>query len=366
MDLTAAVTYPALISRILNIINSTVLVFDSAQSMSFANSRAAFMLRATLAELKGTPLRELFMPDDREIFLGNILQLTRERQEYETEAMLLRRDGSSFLAQVFSFRLTWDGEECLVVTVHDISQMKELERTLRYTERIAFLGCMLDDISHQIRNPVQIIGGLARRIGDNHHYEEKHLATILEQAGRLEALLDTLNDFIKLPRPRLEKVSLEALLGQLEERLAPVAARAGGRLQLVCGDGLGEDTVFIDPELLGIAVEAAVVNACEAYPADWPDKVVEMRLFRTEEAEWPYALKVVDRGSGIRRQDLPKVFGHFFSRKTRHLGMGLTLARRILEEQDGDVAVESAEGLGTNVIFYLVKERRRAIRVSRL
>jgi len=52
-------------------------------------------------------------------------------------------------------------------SIHDLTEMKALERSLRHSERIVFLGHLVDDNRHQIRNPVTVIGGFARRLECN-------------------------------------------------------------------------------------------------------------------------------------------------------------------------------------------------------
>lgn len=89
-----------------------------------------------------------------------------------------------------------------MVTVRDISRLKGLERILRRSERLAFLGRMLDDISHQIRNPVLSIGGFARRLAKMDIPRQEYVRVILDEAARLELLLETLTSFIGLPRAR--------------------------------------------------------------------------------------------------------------------------------------------------------------------
>jgi signal transduction histidine kinase len=109
-----------------------------------------------------------------------------------------------------------------------------------------------------------------------------------------------------------------------------------------------------------------VQNACEAYKEKHDSNIVTLQLLETFEPSWPYAIKIIDQGCGINAEYLPHVTSHFFTKKSKHIGMGLTFAQRIIDEHDGELAIDSSEGKGTTVTFFLKRERRRAIRTKKL
>ena len=150
---------PKVIGEILNIVHNAVFLLDAEDKILFANKNMEKMFKAEEKQLAGKPFKNLFMPDDREILAPNILKITKDRQEFECETMLYCLDGSSFLGLMYSAFVQWEGGGLIATTIHDITQMKAIERMLKHSEHEAFLGHMLNDISHQIRNPVLVIGG---------------------------------------------------------------------------------------------------------------------------------------------------------------------------------------------------------------
>ena len=80
----------------------------------------------------------------------------------------------------------------------------------------------------------------------------------------------------------------------------------------------------------------------------------------------PYVIRITDQGAGIPNTIFPHIFGHFYTNKTKHIGMGLTFAQRIIEEQRGTLTINSEADKGCTVNFHLVKERRRPIRTTKL
>jgi PAS domain S-box-containing protein len=356
---------PKVIGEILNIVQNAVFLLDAENRILFANSRMEKMFKASAEQLIGMQFENLFMPEDRAIMVPNILKITKEKREFDCETMLRCLDGSSFLGLMCCAFFHWEGGGLIATTIHDITKMKSIERMLKHSEHEAFLGHMLNDISHHIRNPVLVIGGLAKRLGKG-ETTQKYAEIISKESRRLEKLLDTLNAFILLPRPKLKHVSLAELAEEVEERVKPVIEEYGVTWECKGSGKILANTILIDIALLVKAIEAVVLNACEAYKEKHDSNIVTLQLLETFEPSWPYAIKIIDCGCGINAEFLPHVTSHFFSKKSKHIGMGLTFSQRIIDEQDGELTIDSSEDQGTTVTFFLKKERRRSIRTKKL
>ena len=354
----------SLVESILSVINNAILIVGSDDTISFANHKAAAMFRCGhLDQIVGQPILRLFMPDDQEILAPNLLQLARNATEFEDEVMLLRFDGTRFIALISTSQFQADGQQSAILSIHNISGLKGIEKKLRHTEWFASLGRMLDDINHQIRNPVSIIGGFAKRLSKQGVGDSRYTEAILGEAERLENLLNTLSVFSSVPQPKMRPVSLGDIAQAITATISPRAQTAGFPLLLECPEELLPSTVSIDLDLILQGVSALVDNACEASAAgrQW----VSVSIGPSGKS-LPYRISIVDQGIGIDPGDRAKVFAPFFSRKSRHHGMGLTLAQRIITEQGGEITIESNHGQGTTVHIFLVAERRRPIRTRRL
>ncbi len=357
---------PRLIGELLDIIHNAILVIDSHKKIIFVNTRTARMFNTTVGHLQGQLLTELFMPEDRDIMVGNILSIICHKGEYEGETMFKRADSTTFLGRIAGTFFKWDNDQDgIAFTIHDITAMKSIQRSLRRSERIAFLGRLLDDISHQIRNPVTVIGGLAKRMAAENSCPIKCQA-ILREASQLEELMDTLAQFIKLAKPEPKRIKLKTFVEVAEKSLCATVEERGCTWISDCDAAIMDDTLLVDPELLCSALQSVVVNACESYESAAVEKPVIFRASRTSDPKLPYAISIRDHGIGIPEEETEHVFSHFYSNKTKHIGMGLTFAQRIVEEHMGEITIDSAPGKGTIITFHLVKERRRLIRTTRL
>lgn len=353
-----------LIESILSVINNAILIVGSDDRITFANHKAAAMFRAGHLDLLiGQPVTRLFMPDDQEILAPNLLQLAKSATEFEDEVMLLRFDGTRFIALISTSQFQAEGKPSAILSIHNISGLKGIEKTLRHTERFASLGRMLDDINHQIRNPVSIIGGFAKRLAKQGGVDSRYTSAILGETERLENLLDTLSVFSSVPQPKISPVTLGTLFRTITDTVSPRAQATGVPLLLHCPEDLLLATVSIDLGLLIQAISALVDNACDASEAG--RQTVSLEIASSGKS-LPYLISLVDQGCGIDPADRAKVFAPFFSRKSRRHGMGLTLAQRIITEQSGEITLESSPGHGTTVHIFLVAERRRPIRIRRL
>lgn len=357
---------PAIIAELLEVIQNALLVIDSKNTIIFANSRTEKMFNTTTDILLGEPFSTLFMENDQEILVPNILTLTRNDGEVESEAMFQKYDGSTFLGRISGTRFEWNTtHEGIVFSIHDITDMKEIEQTLKHSERIAFLGRLIDDISHQIRNPIVSIGGFARRL-QSEHDTSRDAEIILQEASRLERLLDTLNLFANMPGPIPRKISLNELVDELNSTIGAKVKTLGCQWSCRCSKKLHEEQLLIDKNLFLKAVLNVAENSCQAYLQmdKKADKMVRCDIQPGSSDEYPFLFTIRDFGTGIAKEVQERVFSHFYTEKTGHIGMGLTFARRIIEEQGGKLTLASKPGHGTTISFHVVRERRRSLRTE--
>jgi len=364
-DLDLENTHPALISHILDAVNSAILVIDHRDRLLLANSRSKKMLGRGVLKQGEKTLASIFMPEDMEILLPNILKISRLQGEFEGEVMLRRSDSSTFIALIATSAWPWKDGQAVVITIHDISRLKGIEKLLKNSERMAFLGGMLDDISHQIRNPVLAIGGFSRRLAATPQEKPQYLTAITEEASRLEELLNSLTEFIRLPPQSPKHVPLTEVIKGLEPVLWEIASEHNVGLEIHTDNNLPVEPAFIDMEALQRAVQAVATNCAEEnmYSDNLQIKVI---LKSCQLPAMCATLSITDNGQGIRPQILPRIFNPFFTTKTGHTGMGLTLAKRILQEAGGIIDIASTFGTGTTASIRIPRDRRREIRRKRL
>ncbi len=217
-------------------------------------------------------------------------------------------------------------------------------------ERLAAVGRMAAQVSHEIRNPLSSIGLnaelmadelTAARFDDPAHAEEARalLAAIAKEVDRLTDITEEYLRFARMPRPALATEDLGALVRGVLSFTAGELGAAGITVVPEIDAGL---FVLADEGQLRRALLNLLRNAREAMAGGGTLTV------RAEAAgDDRVAVSVADTGPGIPDADRERIFDPFYSTKERGTGLGLALTQQIVAEHQGTIRCESELGAGT-------------------
>jgi two-component system sensor histidine kinase HydH len=170
------------------------------------------------------------------------------------------------------------------------------------------------------------------------------LADIDEEVARLNRIVNEVLDFARPIRFELSRTDLNALCRES----AAAATASGPGAEIVLDLDAALPAITTDPERLRLALINMLVNARHAANGH-PGGVV----LSTSGAGGRARLRVADRGAGITPADLARIFDPFFTTKRGGTGLGLPIAKNIVEGLGGTIAVTSAAGAGTEVLIDL-------------
>ena len=349
-----------IIHLILDAINSGIIILDEKTKIIFANSKARSLLGVD-QEIIGLKFKDLFLKEDQEILSTNIIKLSDLQGEFEGEVLLKRGEKDKFMALLSVSLWKLDGNKAYVVTINDLTRLKGVERVLKKSERMVYLGRMLDDISHQIRNPVLAIGGFARRLLKTNVERPEYVRIIMDEARRLEILLDELTDFIQLPKPRFSIYKSSDII-EFVAKVSGDTARIFNTDVKFDSSIPNDISIVTDLVLLKRAIEPVIQNACESFYEVKRPQEIKISFEKGHSRKKELKIIVKDFGCGIRPPLMERIFHPFFTTKTGHIGMGLTFTKRIIEELEGTVEIESTFNKGTKVSLLIPGDRRRPIR----
>lgn len=229
----------------------------------------------------------------------------------------------------------------LVKELNDaLDTLEKTHRLLAEAEKMAAIGEVATGVAHDIRNPITAIGGFARRLARRlkDGTEREYVEIILREAARLEKLAGDALLYARGAGRSATEVDLAAILTEIARtRAADVHDRG-----LECYvEAEPVPRISVDKDAVEQVVLNLLQNALEATPAGGRI-TLSVRPDGTS-----VVLRVADTGCGISPADLPKVFEPFHTTKTKGTGLGLALAKKIVEAHRGRIGVESRLGEGT-------------------
>jgi signal transduction histidine kinase len=223
-------------------------------------------------------------------------------------------------------------------------QIQVQQARLVEAESMAAVGVMGSAIAHGIRNPLASIRSSAELAADTEDCTWREQAEdIIVAADRIERSVRDLLHFSRPASDPMLPIELNNVAADSVEGLMRELGRRG--LASILELDPGNPKVLADASMLGQVVSSLIVNAMEASSANGK---VTVRT-RIDSHLGTASLDVEDSGHGISPQDLPLVLRAFHTTKPTGLGLGLPLAKRIVERFGGTLAIDSAKGRGTTV-----------------
>jgi signal transduction histidine kinase len=230
--------------------------------------------------------------------------------------------------------------------IEDAYQAEHLARR-RQVERLAAIGQVAGGIAHELRNPLNVIKTSVYYILNARNPSPakvaEHLRRIEQQVNLADGVITSLSSFAKMPLPDLRPFPLEECA---REVLAQEALPETITVVLDLAPAL--PPVLADPTQIRIVLGNLVRNARDAMPQGG-----RLTLSARHHAEG-IDLIVTDTGVGIPPDNLVRIMEPLYSTKARGLGLGLAIARAILEKNNGGLLVESEVGRGTTFTMRLL------------
>jgi signal transduction histidine kinase len=240
----------------------------------------------------------------------------------------------------------WDDDDArlLATTFNTLTDsIARFQRDLSQKERLTALGRLSTMIAHEVRNPLMIIKASL------HALRQKDVPAVAvheavkdidEEVARLNRIVNDVLDFARPIRYELSRTDLNALCRES----AGAATASGTGVDIALDLDPAVSAITTDPERLRLALVNMLINARQAVNGH-----AESVTLRTHSNGDRVRIVVADRGEGIAPGDLAQVFDPFFTTKRGGTGLGLPIAKNIVEGLGGTIAVSSLPGHGTEI-----------------
>ncbi len=326
----------------------SVVAVDTNEKVIGLNHAAADLFGIDAAKAHGKPLPEVIRNPEIQTLAAGTLSSDRpvegEITMYGTEERVLQAHGTA-LKDAAGRKIG------VLLVLYDITRLRRLERVRRD---------FVANVSHELKTPITAIKGFVETLSggalDKKEDAARFLSIIEKHAERLDSIIEDLLTLSRLEQETesaetvLEKKPVGDVLISAVEVCRPMARSRNIEIRLNADERVVCD---INTRLL----EQAVINLIDnAIKYSDPGSAIEVSLRR---AGAEAVVSVTDRGCGIERQHLPRLFERFYrtdrarSRDLGGTGLGLAIVKHIALVHRGRVGVESEPGEGSVFFIYL-------------
>ncbi len=312
-----------------------------------ANQAAADMHGYTLDELRSMKITEFGQPETPDQISG-LFNRIMKGEWVKTETVHRRKDGTTFMAEVSAGPITI-GERTFILNIDsDITERKKAEKARRKADQFKVGGELAAGLSHELKNS---LGGIKIAVevlleeASLSSEDRKVLEDVMKEARRIELITKRLLDFTRPSIPRFSLINLNVIL---EQALHDISQDTNGRKNAPEAIMFMRDlddhlpNIMADPEQVRQVIEILLDNAVEAMGHG--GLITARSVYHPENNT--VDVYIADTGPGISEEALSMIFDPFFTTKPKGDGMGLPLAKRLIEQHGGTIDVLDAEDTG--------------------
>jgi two-component system sensor kinase FixL len=320
-----------------------IIVIDDRGTIQSFNPSAERLFGYRLDEVLGRNVSMLMPSPDRERHDGYIQRyLTTGEQRIigiGREVTAVRKDGTTFPVHLSVGEMFDESRRSFTGILHDLSDRVALENRLTEQKSLAKLGEMAAVVAHEVKNPIAGIRGALQVITSRMPAEQRDRGVMLDIIERLDALNRIVQDMLMFARPRAlrkEPIALGTLLSDTASLIQRDQAMSHLKIEIT-----GIANILGDREMLQVVFQNILMNAAQAMGGQGQ---VDVTVTLTDGF---CRVVIVDQGPGMPEEVRAKAFDAFFTTKHRGTGLGLPIARRVVEAHGGQIHIDVPDTGGT-------------------
>jgi PAS domain S-box-containing protein len=338
-----------------------MIVLDKSLNVQLVNKSVLNLLAYPVNDLIGKSFKTLLLSKDHSEF-DKFLDTVRKNKIVKNYKFYLLTFQKSIVRLFLSASALKNGDNICgyyinISPVHpdDWSALKDpqlFQSVAKKLGRLTSIGQLTSVFAHDIKNPLHVILSTSELLLSAENLDEniKTSVSLMERnAKRASKIVKTLLDFSRSGMCQLRPYSInevvESCLELIESPLKTMNVEIKKELEKI-------PNVFLDPNYLNSVVYNLITNAIESMSEDG-GKISVKSTYDKEANE--VRLAITDTGKGIDANVLSNIFRPFFTTKEKGTGLGLYLARQIMNEHSGKILIESKSGKGTTVTLIFSK-----------
>jgi two-component system CheB/CheR fusion protein len=332
--------------------SAIVAVTDTRGTIKFVNEKFCEISKYSREELLGQDHRILNSGYHPKEFIRGLWTTIANGHVWRGEIRNRAKDGSIYWVDttIVPFLNTAGKPYQYMAIRYEITDRKRSEKLLQEQAALARLGEMAAVVAHEVKNPIAGIRGALQVISSRMAPELRDRAVMGDIIARLDGLNGVVQDLLVFARPRelrTEAVDLTALLTTTIDliRRDPTCAAIDIRIEGACVP------VQADPAQLQLVFQNVLMNAAQAMNGQGRVGVA------ITGSDGTCRVSITDAGPGMPPDVLEHAFEPFFTTKSRGTGLGLPLAKRIVEAHGGQIEIATPSSGGTVVTLLLPAPR---------
>lgn len=356
-------------ASLLNQLESAILAGNQNREIVYWNQHAEKMFGWKKEEVLGRLFREvLFHPDQWNQHEKRIARLTKDKH-WEGDLEIVNKEGTRLPVHASSTVLRGNNDEEIgfAFVCFDMSTQVRVKNRLQRAKEKAEKAAVakqdfLSTMSHEIRTPLNVVIGMARLLMDEDPKPEQldYLKSLQFSANNLLVIINDILDFSKIEagKVKLEKINFsirEVVQGVVQAFLFH-AEEKGIILKFEVDEAIPERVVG-DQVRLTQVLNNLVSNATKFTEDGFVSIYVKSLNQHPDRLEVEFEVR--DTGIGMSQDKIPAIFNSFTqatsdtTRKFGGTGLGLTICKRLVELQNGNIQVKSRRGIGSTFTFVL-------------
>ncbi len=272
------------------------------------------------------------------------------------EQVAIKKDGSPFYVQISSCVLTSVGGEpmCVMSSFVDITELKNAEKQLIQSVKLASIGELAASIAHEVNNPLTIIHGyidVFREILElNDLLNEEATEAISAQEASVARITAIVNGLRMFSRSE-EKVEVFDIHHVISESIS-MLKKMYNKVNVHFVTALHKEPLFVSGKRGHF--QQVLVNLFSNAKDALEESAKGVITVNTSILNNKVTIQVTDNGCGIAPENLPKIFETFYTSKPRGkgTGLGMSISAKIIKEMEGVIEVTSKLGKGTNFTLF--------------
>lgn len=288
-----------------------------------------------------------------------------------------RKDGSEFPVEISLSPAGGEKDLLVFADIRDVTEQRAMEQKIRVLneeleakvqertrqllaaqeelvrkEKLAVLGQVVGSVGHELRNPLGVMNNavyyLKATLHDADSTTKEYLDIIGAEIAGTERIVSELLDSVRTRPPRIEMADVAYLIRQALQRCT-----VPEQVQVKVDTPTGLPPIEVDPQQIQQVFRNLFANGIDAMP-DGGDLTVSTTV---DNSSGMVRVTVRDTGTGIKPEQMQKLFQPLFTTKARGTGLGLAVVKNLTEANGGHVDVQSEVGKGTTFTVTLPVER---------